>query len=43
MLKSAVMGSYLVLAFNAYIANANFHYTGCGVAKSYRSVVNEIS
>ena len=25
--KRAVMGSYLDLASNAYIADANFHYT----------------
>ena len=31
--KRAVMGSYLDLANNAYIADANFHYTECGMAK----------
>ena len=31
--KRAVMRSYLVLANNAYIADANFHYTECGIAK----------
>ena len=27
------MRSYLDLANNAYIADANFHYTECGMAK----------
>ena len=31
--KRAVMRSYLDLANNAYIADANFHYTECGMAK----------
>ena len=32
--KRAVMKSYLDLANNAYIAaDANFHYTECGMAK----------
>ena len=31
--KRAVMRSYLDLANNAYIADANFHYTECGIAK----------
>ena len=31
--KRAVIGSYLHLANNAYIADANFHYTECGMAK----------
>ena len=29
--KRAVMRSYLDLANNAYIADANFHYTECGI------------
>ena len=29
----AVMRFYLDLANNAYIADANFHYTECGMAK----------
>ena len=28
-----IMRSYLDLANNAYIADANFHYTECGMAK----------
>ena len=32
--KHAVMRSYLDLANNAYIADANFNYTECGKAKS---------
>ena len=31
--KSTVMRSYLDLANNAYIADANFRYTECGMAK----------
>ena len=31
--KRAVMRSYLDLANNAYIADANFPYTECGMAK----------
>ena len=31
--KHAVMRSYLDLANNAYIADANFHYTECGMTK----------
>ena len=31
--KRAVMRSYLDLANNAYIVDANFHYTECGMAK----------
>ena len=31
--KRAVMRSYLILANNAYIADANFQYTECGIAK----------
>ena len=31
--KRAVVRSYLDLANNAYIADANFHYTECGMAK----------
>ena len=31
--KRAVMRSNLDLANNAYIANANFHYTECGMTK----------
>ena len=31
--KRAVMRSYLDLANNAYIADANFLYTECGMAK----------
>ena len=31
--KHAVMRSYSDLANNAYIADANFHYTECGMAK----------
>ena len=31
--KCAVMRSYLDLANNAYIADANFHNTECGMAK----------
>ena len=41
--KRAVMGSYLDLADKAYIADANFHYTECGMAKYfYRNIVNGI-
>ena len=32
--KPAFMRSYLDLANNAYIADANFDYTECGMAKS---------
>ena len=32
--KRTVMRSYLVLAINTNIADANFHYTECGMAKS---------
>ena len=35
--KCAVMGSYLDLANNAYIADANFHFTECGMAKLQES------
>ena len=31
--KRAVMRFYLNLANNAYIPDANFHYTECGMAK----------
>ena len=31
--KREVMRSYLDLANNAYIPDANFHYTECGMAK----------
>ena len=31
--KRAVMRSYLGLANDAYIADANFQYTECGMAK----------
>ena len=31
--KRAVMRSYLDLDNNAYIADANIHYTECGIAK----------
>ena len=31
--KRAVMRSYLDLANNAYIADANSHYTECGMTK----------
>ena len=31
--KRVVMKSYLDSANNAYIADANFHYTECGMAK----------
>ena len=31
--KRAVMRSYLDLANNTYIADANFHYIECGMAK----------
>ena len=31
--KRAVMRSYLDLANNAYIGDANFHYTECGMGK----------
>ena len=31
--KHAVMGSYLDYVNNAYIADANFHYTEWGMAK----------
>ena len=31
--KCPVIWSYLNLANNAYIADANFHYTECGTAK----------
>ena len=31
--KRAVMRSYFDLANNAYIADASFHYTECGMAK----------
>ena len=31
--KHAVVRSYLVLANNAYIVDASFHYTECGMAK----------
>ena len=31
--KRAVMRSFLDLANNAYIADANFYYTECGMAK----------
>ena len=31
--KRAFMGSYLDIANNAYIADANFHYTECRMAK----------
>ena len=32
-LKHAVIRSYSLLAINAYINGANFHYTECGMAK----------
>ena len=31
--KLSVMRSYLDLANNAHIADANFHYTECGMAQ----------
>ena len=31
--KRAVMRSYFDLANNAYIADASFHYTECGMVK----------
>ena len=31
--KRAVMRSYLDLANKAYLADANFHYTECGMVK----------
>ena len=34
--KTCSHGSYLDLANNAYIADANFHYTECGMAKLLR-------
>ena len=39
-LKHAVMRSYSLLAINAEITDDNFHYTECGMAKFYRSLVN---
>ena len=36
------MGSYLDLANNAYVADANFYYTECGMANHYRNIVNGI-
>ena len=40
--KRAVMRFYLDLANNAYIADANFHYTECGMAKLFRNIVSGI-
>ena len=36
------MRPYLDLANKAYIANANFHYTECGMPNYYRNIVNGI-
>ena len=40
--KRAVIRSYLDLANNAFIADANFHYTECGIPNYYRNRVNGI-